>query len=89
MEVYQFAGFEKVHYNFQDKDGRTIDTSGYRLYFVANVEAENGQGLRTENLFASDAKLANLDLPAMLKQYVNVRYNRCIKFQSMELCKTA
>lgn len=86
MELYKFVGFECAEYHFKDKNsGRDINTKGYRLYFIQNVLGDNGEGLKTENLYFADNKLNGFDLHNNLNKDVNVRFNRYGKPQSIEL----
>lgn len=65
------VGIEPINF---DKDGKKI--SGKRLYTLEDIPAGRGTGKKSDKIFLSDAKLAQLDFTPAVGQTVAIYYNR-------------
>lgn len=69
--MYQIIGYRNV--NFKGQDGN--DVTGVSFYLTAPI-TENGEGLTTEKVFLSTAKVAQNGYRPKIGDKVEIQYNR-------------
>lgn len=70
-DIRNIVGVELVDF---EKDGKKV--SGTRLYTLEDIPAGRGTGKKSDKIFLSDAKLAQMDFTPAVGQTVAVYYNR-------------
>lgn len=70
-DIRNIVGVESVNF---EKDGKQI--KGTRFYTLEDIPAGRGTGKKSDRIFLSDAKLAQMDFTPAVGQTVAVYYNR-------------